>query len=43
MEEELAKIFGRPVDLCERPGVERSRNRYRKASILSSAVMLDVA
>ncbi len=43
MEDELAEIFGRPVDLCERPGVERSRNRYRKASILSSTVMLDVA
>jgi predicted nucleotidyltransferase len=43
MEDELAEIFGRPVDLCERPGVERSRNRYRKSSILGSAVMLDVA
>ena len=43
MEDELAEIFGRPVDLCERPGIERSRNRIRKASILSSAVMLDVA
>jgi predicted nucleotidyltransferase len=42
MENELAEIFGRPVDLCERPGVERSRNRFRRESILSSAVPLEL-
>jgi predicted nucleotidyltransferase len=43
MEEELAVIFGRPVDLVEKVAVERSNNPYRKASILSSVVLLDVA
>lgn len=42
MEDELAEIFGRRVDLCERPGVERSRNRFRRESILSSAVPLEL-
>jgi len=43
MEEELAKIFGRAVDLVERDTVEKSENRFRKPSILNSAVELDVA
>jgi predicted nucleotidyltransferase len=43
MEEELAAIFARPVDLVERAAVEHSDNRFRKRSILSSAVLLDVA
>ena len=43
MEEELAAIFGRPVDLVERPAVEKSDNRFRKRSILTAAVALDVA
>ena len=43
MEEELAKIFGRVVDLVERDTVEKSENRFRKPSILNSAVELDVA
>jgi uncharacterized protein len=37
MEDELAEIFGRPVDLVSRKGVERSSNRFRKKSILESA------
>jgi uncharacterized protein len=43
MEEELQQIFGRPVDLVEREAVEKSHNRFRKRSILSSVVDLDVA
>lgn len=43
MEEELAEIFHRPVDLVERAAVEGSDNRFRRRSILSSAVLLDVA
>jgi hypothetical protein len=43
MENELAEIFGRSVDLCERPSVARSRNRFRREAILSSAVILDFA
>jgi predicted nucleotidyltransferase len=43
MEEELAAIFSRRVDLVEREAVEHSDNRFRKRSILSSAVLLDVA
>lgn len=43
MEEELAAIFARPVDLVERAAVEHSDNRFRKRSILNSAVLLDVA
>jgi predicted nucleotidyltransferase len=41
--DELAEIFGRPVDLVERIAVEESDNRFRKRSILSSVVLLDVA
>jgi predicted nucleotidyltransferase len=43
MEDELAAIFGRPVDLVEKVTVETSDNRFRKRSILNSAVELDVA
>jgi len=43
MEDELAGIFGRPVDLVEREAVEQSKNRFRKSSILMNAVELDVA
>lgn len=35
MEEELAGILGRKVDLVEREGVERSENYLRRRSILS--------
>jgi uncharacterized protein len=37
MQEQLAAMFGRPVDLVSRRAVEHSRNRYRKHSILSTA------
>src|SRR5437867_12303187 len=37
MQESLAELFGRPVDLVSRRAIERSRNRYRKHSILSTA------
>jgi hypothetical protein len=43
MEAELAAIFGRPVDLVELEMVEESTNRFRRRSILDSAVELDVA
>jgi predicted nucleotidyltransferase len=43
MESELAEIFGRDVDLVERETVEKSDNRFRRRSILNSAVLLDVA
>ncbi len=38
MQEKLAELFGRPVDLVSRRAIERSRNRYRKHSILSTAL-----
>jgi uncharacterized protein len=37
MQEKLAEVFGRRVDLVSRRAIERSRNRYRKQSILSTA------
>jgi len=37
MQDELADLFGRPVDLLTRPGIERSRNRFRRRAILESA------
>ncbi|MBV8518702.1 MAG: nucleotidyltransferase family protein [Acidobacteria bacterium] len=43
MKAELERMFGRDVDLLTRYGVERSLNRYRRDSILNSAVLLDVA
>jgi uncharacterized protein with HEPN domain/predicted nucleotidyltransferase len=33
MQEKLAEVFGRSVDLVSRRAIERSRNRYRKQSI----------
>lgn len=36
MQEKLAEMLGRPVDLVSRRAIERSRNRYRKHSILST-------
>ena len=38
MEDELAALFGRSVDLLSRRAVERSANPIRRASILESAV-----
>src|SRR3954463_15138979 len=43
MKDELETLFHRPVDLLTRRAVEGSLNPIRKRSILSSAVMLDVA
>jgi predicted nucleotidyltransferase len=43
MSDELEALFCRPVDLLTRRAVERSLNPIRKTSILTSAVMLDVA
>ncbi len=37
MQDEMAKIVGRPVDLIDRAGVEQSRNPFRRHSILSTA------
>lgn len=34
-QEELTRIFSRPVDLISRRAVERSRNPYRRHSILA--------
>lgn len=43
MQDELREIFGRPVDLLTRRGVEESRNPYRKKSILESAQVVYAA
>jgi len=37
MQFKLQEIFGRPVDLVSRWAIERSRNRYRRDAILSTA------
>ena len=42
MQEELAELIGRRVDLVSRRAIERSRNRYRKHAILSTAKALYV-
>jgi uncharacterized protein len=42
-QEELSRIFGRKVDLVERPGIERSRNPIRREAILPSARPISVA
>jgi uncharacterized protein len=43
MEQELAGIFGRPVDLVSRRAVEQSPNPLRRRQILESAEPIDVA
>ena len=43
MEEELAEILGRPVDLVTRRSLERSRNWIRREAILRSAEPIYVA
>jgi uncharacterized protein len=40
MEEELAVIFGRKVDLVSRTAVERSRNYIRRKNILGGAQVI---
>jgi uncharacterized protein len=42
MQERLAEMFHRPVDLVSRRAIERSRNRYRKHAILSTATSIYV-
>ncbi len=41
--EELELLLGRRVDLVTRPGVEHSRNPYRRQEILSTAEILYAA
>lgn len=43
IEQEFSEIFGRKVDLVERPAVERSRNYIRRAAILKSAETIYVS
>jgi predicted nucleotidyltransferase len=43
MKDELRSLFGRDVDLLTRRAVKGGLNPIRKTSILSAAVMLDVA
>jgi predicted nucleotidyltransferase len=40
MQEKLAELFGRSVDLVSRRAIESSRNRYRKHSILTTATQI---
>ena len=41
--EELKGIFGREIDLVERPAIEQSPNPERRASILASAEVIYAA
>jgi uncharacterized protein len=43
MRDELARLFGRKVDLVTRRGVETSRNPIRREAILSSAEVIYAA
>ena len=43
MADELRQILGRPVDLVNRRGIERSRNPLRRRAILESAQVVHVA
>ena len=43
MRDELASLFGRPVDLLTRDAVEASPNPYRRRAILESAEVLHAA
>lgn len=43
MEDELAALLGRKVDLVSRRGLEESRNWYRRREILSTARKLYAA
>ena len=40
MQEKLAEVFGRPVDLVSRRAIERSKNWIRRQSILSHTMPL---
>jgi predicted nucleotidyltransferase len=43
IQNELARLLGRPVDLVSRRAIERSTNPYRKREILESARTLYAA
>ena len=43
MQDELAAMLDRPVDLVSRRGIERSRNPIRKSAILDSAEVVYAA
>ena len=43
IKEEFEKFFGRPVDLISRRAIERSRNKYRKNSILNNTKVIYAA
>ena len=38
--DELVEIFNRPVDVIEKKVIEKSKNPFRKSSILNSAVKI---
>lgn len=40
IEDELAEIVGRKVDLTMKDGIERSKNRIRRTAILTSAEVI---
>jgi predicted nucleotidyltransferase len=42
IQERLAAIFGRSVDLVSRRAIERSKNKYRKKAILSTVLPIYV-
>ncbi len=43
MQDELERLFSRPVDFVQRPSLERSENYIRRRSILNNLVPLYVA
>ena len=43
MEQELARILGRPVDLVERTAVEQSRNYLRRNSVFDAVEVIHAA
>ena len=43
MQDELAHLLGRAVDLISRKGIERSRNSIRRAAILGTAEVIYAA
>lgn len=42
LQQKLSQIFGRAVDLVSRRAIERSKNLFRRDSILSTALLLYV-
>lgn len=43
LQEEIARLLGRPVDVVDWKGVEESRNPFRRKAILGSLSLLYVA